>query len=208
MIDGDFSITPDNQVAPFGIQSHTTARDFRNGAVVEEGPRRNIAGIPVLPYADETLPGPEESLLVLAGWFRSACSARWSNRSSCNDLSSFGEQFQISGAVSGANPGFWARQDPLRSDVSAVGAIENQKRPVVHHRDQVVNGIDFHANRTIQLCFGPLKDADRCHIAVRIGSKYQDRIVGKRARHGFAMNRVYCDVIHRAQECLRSLNNA
>src|SRR5207249_6962066 len=164
-------------------------------------------GISVLPYTDETLPGAEESLFVLAGWLGRACPTRWSNRSSCDNLFSFGKQFQISGAISGPNPRFWTREDPLRSDVSAVGAVANQKYMIVHHRDQVISRVDFHANRPIQLCFGAVQDADRCHIAIRIGPEYQDRIVGKRRGHEFAVNRIHRDVIDRAQECLWTLSD-
>src|SRR5438046_9188137 len=139
MIDADSSIASDPQISPFRIQSHSAARDFRDWRSVENRPRWHIAVIPVLPHSNKTLPAsPEESFLIVIACFPRACSTRASDRRACNDFSSFRKEFQISGPKSGSDSGLWARDDPFWSDISAVGAVENQKRMIVRTGHQLI----------------------------------------------------------------------
>src|SRR5438552_6696812 len=200
MIDGDSTIASDHQISPFRIQSHSAARDFRDWRSVENRPRCHIAVIPVLPHSNKTLPAsPEESFLIVIACFPRACSTRASDRRACNDFSSFRKEFQISGPKSGSDSGFWSRDDPFWSDISAVGAVENQKRMIVHNGHQIIYWIYFHAYGAIQLRFGTMQDADRFDVAAGIAAEYENRIRGERRRHQFTMKRIDRHVINCSQ---------
>src|SRR5438876_8509097 len=163
MIDGDSTIASDHQISPFRIQSHSAARDFRDWRSVENRPRWHIAVIPVLPHSNKTLPAsPEESFLIVIACFPRACSTRASDRRACNDFSSFRKEFQISGPKSGSDSGFCSRDDPFWSDISAVGAVENQKRMIVHHCHHTIYWIHFHSYGASQLGVGTIQYSARC----------------------------------------------
>src|SRR5213593_1000739 len=200
MIDGDSTVASDHQISPFRIQSHSAAWDFGDWRGVENRPWCHIAVISVLPDSNKTLPAsPEESFLIVTARFPRTCSTRASDRRACNDFASLRKEFQISGAKSGSDAGLWARDDPFWGDVSAVGAVENQKRVIVHNRHQIICWIYFHAYGAIELRFGTMQDADRFDVAAGIAAEYENRIRWKRRGHQFTMNRIHRHVINRSQ---------
>src|SRR5207247_5146614 len=121
----------------------------------------------------------------------------WSSDVCSSDL--FRKEFQISGPKSGSDSGFWARDDPFWSDISAVGAVENQKRMIVHNGHQIIYWIYFHAYGAIELRFGTMQDADRFDVAARIAAEHENRIRGERRRHQFTMKRIHRHVINCSQ---------
>src|SRR5882762_6190932 len=142
MVNAHLSITPYHKVPTFLINGQARAGYFGDWRRIENGPWGNVPIVPILPYPDEALPATA-SLSVLFISFRRAppeCGC-------CNDFFSFRKESHISSAESCSDSCFRAGNDPLRSRISIVGAVENQDGMVRDNGQNIIDWIDFYPYR-------------------------------------------------------------
>src|SRR6266404_1008042 len=202
MVNTHLSITPDHYVPTFRINGQARAGYFGDWRRIENGPWGNVPIVPILPYPNEALPATA-SLSVLFISFRRAPS----ECGCCNDFFSFRKESYITCAESCSDSCLRAGNNPLRSRISIVCAVENQNGMVRDDGHDVIRWIHFYPYRPVQFRVGTVQDADWLHIATGVAAKHKDRIGGERRCEYFTVDGIHSHVIGSIQQRLRPLNN-